>query len=512
MKKHLLGLITLVGFVLSANAQDSNNDLYFVSPVEIPAAVKKTPLWNPDRGLHLESIYQVSNTEGYIPNPYKYEDYPVGFMDTRNENFESGGDSITITQLYIYLTAFWDTDVISEAGLANVQLLFDGLRAHNVKALLRFAYSRDDGRLGNGHQGANPGYNRTLKHIAQLKPIIEKNWDVIALVEAGFIGTWGEWSPRYGTASQNTGIATSVFDFIPEGYNMVVRYIDIRNSLKSLLSASQMNHIGFCNDYFTTGLKNCGSSDWCMDSDDYKHVAEVSFNAYMRAEIPYNEGPPWGFDILMEPETVLRVLKEHHYSALDITQNYADNITHWKTVSVVPAMLERNAIFFEESYFTEADGRPVPRPLYDFIRDHLGYRLNVLPEPVLNATNNELTYNIGITNTGFATVINPKTAYLVLIDDQNQIVQEIALNDVNTKSWQPWASSKPAELLTHTIAGTAALEVTAGTYKVGLWIPDPVESIKYNPGYCIKFADDNGAVTHWYNPTHAVNIIGEIQF
>src|SRR5699024_7204160 len=34
---------------------------------------------------------------------------------------------------------------------------------------------------------------RVLAHIAQLEPLLRAHEDVIALVQAGFIGAWGEW-------------------------------------------------------------------------------------------------------------------------------------------------------------------------------------------------------------------------------------------------------------------------------------------------------------------------------
>ncbi|MDL2223958.1 DUF4832 domain-containing protein [Bacteroidales bacterium OttesenSCG-928-M06] len=515
-KKINLLLLFLLGFTSLVSAQG-----LFVSSVEKAKTVDKKPLWNPDRGLHLESIYQASGTKGYIPNPYGRgagqgqvgaEKYPEGFMDTRNEDFQSKGDSITITQLYIYLTEFWDTDEISEAGLENVQTLFDGLRENKVKAILRFAYSRDNGAIGNGHSGDNPPYSRIMKHLEQLKPVIQKNWDVVAVVEVGLLGTWGEWNPTFDETSENNTIAKTMFNIIPEGYGMVVRYISIRNNIASVLTSSQMEYIGFCNDYFTTGLKNCGSSDWCMNSTDYNHVADKSFTFYMRGEVPYNEGPPWGFDIMMNPNDVLKVLKEHHYSAMDITQNFKENITYWKSQIVFPDKLKRNNIFFDEHYFMEGkDQEIVPRSLYQFIRDHLGYRLNVMKEPMLKKEGSEFVYDIKITNTGFATVLNPKPVYLVLINENNQIAKEIELTDIKPRNWQPWAKGKPTELLIHSISGKATIDLS-GKYKVGIWIPDSQESIKNEPAYCIKFATDNQVVSHWYNNTRAVNIIGEVKF
>jgi hypothetical protein len=518
IKPSLLAIIYIIGLLLCETGFNLSAQDLFLSSVARQEIVLTTPLANPDRGFHLESIYQVMDESGRILNPYGRgagqgqigdEAYPDGFMDTRNADFQSQGDSITLTQLYIYLTSFWNTS-ISQAGLDNIQTLFDGLRAHNVKAILRFAYSRDNGRIGNGHPGENPAYDRVIAHLNQLKPLIQANMDVISVVEAGFIGTWGEWTPGYST-SQNSNIAKTFFGFLPENYGMVVRYNYIKDNLKSVLNTTQLTRIGFANDYFTTGLKNCGSSDYCMNSAEYNRVANESFTFYMRGEIPYNEGPPWGFDILMEPDSVLKVLKDHHYTTLDITQNFADNITYWKTVKIYPEKLQKNRIFFNEDYFKNEQGETVLRSFYQFVRDHLGYRLNLLNTSVLQVNDDHLSYDLKITNTGFAAVQNPKTVYLVLIDEAGQVAKEIELTGVNPKNWQPFAKGKPAELLTHTVAGTVSPEVT-GKYKVGLWIADNHETAHNKAAYSVKFALDSHTVTHWTDAagTRTVNIIGEI--
>ena len=45
------------------------------------------------------------------------------------------------------------------------------------------------------------------------------------------------------------------------------------------------------------------------------------------------------------------------------------------------------------------DGKNVARTFYDFVRDHLGYRINV-KKVELNAENGSLAYKIDLTNTG----------------------------------------------------------------------------------------------------------------
>lgn len=511
MKKiYILCLLAACSYIVPVCGQS----LFLASTAEKDIA-SIDALNNPDRGLHLESIYQVSGTQaGYIFNPYnkgagqggdgekEQEVYPIGFMDTRNDDFSSHQDSISLTQLYIYLTDFCDTDEISQIGLDNVQILLNGLRENRVKAILRFAYHHDRG-------GKNPGAARTVKHLAQLKPLLENNADVLSVVQIGLIGMWGEWTPAY-TQAENNSIIKALLESLPADYGVEARYTWIKNNAKSVLSTDDFNRIGYCNDYFTTGLKNCGS-DFCPGDAQYIQVAEESFTTYISGEIPYNEGPPWGFDIMMDIYDVANILKEHHYTAFDITQNFKDNITFWKSAKVSPKRLSKNNIFFEESYFME-NGVQAPRSFYQFVRDHLGYRLNVKSANLSPGPGN-MTFNIELSNTGFAAVHNPKNVYLVLIDENDNIIQEARLGDANPQNWQPWEKGAPEILLTHFISGTV-MAPTTGTYKVGVLISDAKESLKDMPEYQIKFALDNNKVTHWTNAakTRIVNILGEITF
>lgn len=78
-----------------------------------------------------------------------------------------------------------------------MQIYFDTLRAHGLKALLRFAYSTD------------PGVNDAtqadmLRHIEQLCPFLERNKAYIHVLQAGMIGAWGEWhSEKSASAAKN---------------------------------------------------------------------------------------------------------------------------------------------------------------------------------------------------------------------------------------------------------------------------------------------------------------------
>ena len=52
-------------------------------------------------------------------------------------------------------------------------------------------------------------------------------------------------------------------------------------------------------------------------------------------------------------------------------------IDWWKSVPVDPMFLHDNRIPVSDGYFFDAAGRFVPRSHFEFIRDHLGYRLEL---------------------------------------------------------------------------------------------------------------------------------------
>ena len=54
--------------------------------------------------------------------------------------------------------------------------------------------------------------DRVLAHIAQLKPVLQANADVIATVQVGFVGAWGEWYYTDHFGDQDNVGATQIAD------------------------------------------------------------------------------------------------------------------------------------------------------------------------------------------------------------------------------------------------------------------------------------------------------------
>ena len=95
--------------------------------------------------------------------------------------------NITMVRRLYSITTFRDKP-ISASFLDHVQKDMDMIRSNGFKMILRFAYTFNEAQPWN-----DAPESLILTHIDQLKPILQKNVDVIAMMDAGFIGRWGEW-------------------------------------------------------------------------------------------------------------------------------------------------------------------------------------------------------------------------------------------------------------------------------------------------------------------------------
>lgn len=522
MNKNMISFITAVSFMMCActdttvipagdydsmkGSGNGNSDAeWAVSSIE--------PLANPDRGYHLECRYFAHN----LVNPFNSsEEYPKGFVDDREITYSSKDGSTKIVQQYIYLTGYARKD-IDEQGLENVQKVFDGLKDKGYKTILRFAYNWwGENQYNSNWKDEEEEEEWIYRHIEQLAPVLQKNIGLIAAMQAGFLGRWGEWhntSVLLGPNAQRVknGVVNKLLAAIPEPYNIEMRYPSHKNALTLDNETYRTTRLGYCNDFFTVGEHALAAgNDFVPGSEEYNQVMNEAYQIYISGEMPYPEESEWGLSDLISRTGTLQIFRDHHYSAFDITQNENINVHSWKNSSVTPSELTRNRILFDESYFVE-DGKNVARTFYDFVRDHLGYRINV-KKVELNAENGSLAYKIDLTNTGFATVINPKEVYLVLISEDSNEVKELKKLEVDPRDWQPYdVARNDYKVLTHTLEGTVEVTGISGKYKVGIWMPEVASDLKYNSKYAVKFALSD-LMTSWNDEEgkYAVNVIGEV--
>lgn len=467
----------------------------------VPIAALK----NPDRGLHVQNDYLLHN----LKEPWADIYFPETFVESKINMHRAQSDGLTLSQLYIYLTEWVNSD-IPQTALDDLQKMFDELKKGGYKVILRFAYKVD----GEGTTSGKESPEWVERHLQQLTPFFEKNSSLIAAMQAGFVGTWGEWhsSPMDNDQSAKNRVVNALLRVYP--YCIEMRHPRYKTAL-TLENEADRNRIGYANDFFTAGThKLSADNDYVYGDPAYVELTKESHQYYVSGEIPYTgTDTDWNFNDIIPIEKALVAFRDHHYSAFDLTQNFELNILHWKNQKVSPQWLELNGILYDAGYFKDEGGNEVVRSFYEFVRDHLGYRLNLLEESTLNAEGQNLSYNLQLTNTGFATLLNPRPVYLVFINESDHIEKEILLEDVNPRDWQPFEpGTRNYKALVHKMEGNVSIGLS-GKYRVGIWMPDNSNLLKYNSMYDVKWAL-SANISHWTDSEnkYAVNVIGEVEF
>ena len=157
---------------------------------------------NPERGFYRQQNIFASN---YVPLDKKT------LISYRTDQ-KVGKAQYSVRSSLLYVEYVLDTfthAVISEVFLNNFNTDCATARSAGVKLIVRFCYvNKSHG--GNCADGICPPYGDApkavvLNHIQQLKPYLQQNADIIACMQMGFIGIWGEnyYSDYFGDASKS---------------------------------------------------------------------------------------------------------------------------------------------------------------------------------------------------------------------------------------------------------------------------------------------------------------------
>ena len=173
----------------------------------------------PAASLTRTTIATYAESNAVVANPER------GFDHTVNTHFYADGTGYTpldagvlagyrkegITQIVrvFYLEKFANREKLGRRWLRLVQADYDTARAAGVSVITRFAYVEGKTFPYTAPYGDAP-LPVVLAHIEQLKPVLRKNADVIPVVQAGFIGLWGEgyYTDHFASDPANPGVLT----------------------------------------------------------------------------------------------------------------------------------------------------------------------------------------------------------------------------------------------------------------------------------------------------------------
>ena len=419
----------------------------------------------------LAGLEKVTYTESdaVIPNPER------GFYSTK-ETHKASSSPISESAINVarsagrtlflfeyYLTDYVACD-IAEDYLTLIRKNFQVIREKGAKALIRFAYS-------NGYAESDRPWDATeeqvLRHVAQLKPILQEYSDVIYVMQAGFVGSWGEW---YYTEHFNMNPYTTeqyqprkhlldaLLDALPQNRQLEVRTPTFKMkiygyALADTLTAAEA-HTG------TIKARIAGHNDcFLASSSDTGTFNGKTDREYWMAETRYTimGGESCGLSQYCNCEDgetydgAVTTLEKYHFSYLHIGY-HPQVLSRWK----------------QQNCFDEVDKR-------------LGYRL-VLRDAGFSEkakAGEDFRVVLNMENVGFAAPMNPRDAFLVISSTDGKAVKSYPLNS-DPRTWHSG---------TFTLDQTIKLPSEPGQYVLNLYLPDPETTLKDNPRFAIQLAN-----------------------
>lgn len=434
-------------------------------------------------------------------------------------------DGVTIAQAYCYLTQYAQVPVIPKEKLDALQADFDRARKEGFKFLFRFAYEMDNKSDG-------PTLEILLGHIAQLKEIVRKNIDVIYVLQTGWVGLWGEFHTSVHGLEKDPeavkAIVAATLDMLPESRFTMMRCMrykeDVLKSLgdpheitqKTAFSQAPHARIGFFNDGTLANWWD-GGTFWV---EPYAKEGNPEFDRVMREGwfMPVDGELFWTKQSNDPLDAcglkAVKRFQQHHYTTLSLVHGFSGldhnpapwTIDQWKLQMLTPAELKFNGIRFDPDYF----GKKGFRSSFEFIRDHLGYRLAVTKASFDQAprTGGRFHAEADIVNYGFSTPINKREPEFVLLGADGTVIE--MKTGADCRKFQPCSTAcLEGPILHHKISVHADLPQTmpAGQYTLALWFPDADQTLRYRPEYAIRLASKLKTVTAG---GRLLNVLGKV--
>ncbi len=124
------------------------------------------------------------------------------------------------------ISSAYRTRDLPSTYLTKLNTGFANLRKQGLKAVVRFAYNYPETE-SDYLNAQDATLSRVKRHITQLQPVLQANADVIAAVQGGFIGAWGEWhtsSNKLTTPANKAAVRDALLQAVPASRQLQVRY------------------------------------------------------------------------------------------------------------------------------------------------------------------------------------------------------------------------------------------------------------------------------------------------
>ena len=385
-------------------------------------------------------------------------------------------EKITLIVRVFYLENFRNAP-ISQDYLNKIQADFNAVRNAGIKIIPRFAYSDSDVA---GQRDASKA--QILSHISQLQPLLQNNVDVIASVQAGFIGSWGEW------------YYTDYFCISPTATDYANRK-DVINALLAALPASRMVHMrtpvlkqkmaGTTTPIAASQAYNGSNNSRLAHHNDCFLASSTDFGTYsnISSEYPF-----------LESET--------KYLAMG-GETCAPNAPRTDCSTALQEMKKFHWSYLNTDYHASVLNGFISNGCMNEIKNKLGYRFELVNGTFTQSANAGSSFPLvlKINNSGWATPFNERKAYLILRNTGTN--QEYAIQLASDpRLWTSQAETTINENV------TLPANIVPGSYKLYLSLPDSDANLRPRPEYSVRMANTNTweSTTGYNNLNFTMNV------
>ena len=466
-------------------------------------------LLNPERGF-----YQRKNQDTSVN----------GFKDLYQTTSSSTQEYTTLPHIYFELKPERDNQTISAATIAEFNQTLANVRKAGLKAIIRFRYmpKRPENSSAVPPSEYDASKENMIRHIQQLaNQVVNPNKDVVAFMEAGFIGAWGEWHASVNkqgqdifgksfevtdTQKQNrAAVRDALFTHVDPEIFILFRYpMDIKDNWfptaltdAQAFSKTPQARAGHHNDCFLHSFNDGMTYPWNREPESATYIAlREQYFAYfdqIGKHVPIG-GESCGDGV---PEI-------YRCDATDPNRGPIKDMSRMRWTflnnAYYPAVID--------SWKSSSGGA-----CYENIEKSLGYRfvLTTANLPSAIKPGGRFNFKFTVTNKGWASMYKPRPVYIVLTNGSQWYELEYPVSVVDPRKWNAGM----------TVFFDSIVEIPAsipeGNYDLAIWMPDSDPKLRstqhtdHPARYAVRFANkDMWNVADWSN-SKGLNKLGVVQ-
>ncbi|WP_158224837.1 DUF4832 domain-containing protein [Brunnivagina elsteri] len=373
---------------------------------------------------------------------------------------------------------------LSPEFLNRLDTDFTTARKAGVKLVIRFTYNWPMG-------GPDASLKQVLMHLDQIKKVLQKNVDVIAFMDAGFIGCWGEWHTSSNNLIGDTDnlmnnasrlILDKILKILPKERMVTLRlprskFQYFGSNAKPIapitvleaFTGSKKARLGQHDDCLVCGEWNFGTYRSSRNnaeeiknflSQDNRYVVQSGEPGDVPDKPSKNDEDGDGYTKNYEScDRVLEIFRKMRWSTINATYNLGSPVSYnrWKKEGC-----------------------------YDTIAKKLGYRFRLINSSIPNHAKlgGLFSMSFKIANDGWASPYNPRGLEIIFRNRSNGRVFHLPLSN-DPRFWQA------GEISTVNVRHHLPANISPGEYDILLNLPDPKPSLKNRPKYSIRLANKN---------------------